>query len=113
MELIPVKERAYPPEIRMTERLLISTDVEDVLELPDERYESERSEWSQRFNLSRANILLAGKKQVSLLLMKAKQFQSMKNLGVTWSSPDPYRYVMFIFNFSAVSCKEAVEVIMG
>ncbi|KAL1286301.1 DNA replication terminus site-binding protein [Trichinella pseudospiralis] len=42
MELIPVKERAYPPEIRMTERLLISTDVEDVLELPDERYESER-----------------------------------------------------------------------
>ncbi|KRZ02935.1 hypothetical protein T4C_7434 [Trichinella pseudospiralis] len=37
----------------VTERLLISTDVEDVLELPDERYESERSEWSQRFNLSR------------------------------------------------------------
>ncbi|KRZ39117.1 hypothetical protein T4C_1823 [Trichinella pseudospiralis] len=32
---------------------------------------------------------------------------------VTWSSPDPYRYVMFIFNFSAVSCKEAVEVILG
>ncbi|KAL1227653.1 N-succinylglutamate 5-semialdehyde dehydrogenase [Trichinella pseudospiralis] len=56
----------------VTERLLISTDVEDVLELPDERYES-----------------------------------------VTWSSPDPYRYVMFIFNFSAVSCKEAVEVILG
>ncbi|KRX94099.1 hypothetical protein T4E_5931 [Trichinella pseudospiralis] len=41
----------------VTERLLISTDVEDVLELPDERYESERSEWSQRFNLSRSPLM--------------------------------------------------------
>ncbi|KRZ05597.1 hypothetical protein T4B_10148 [Trichinella pseudospiralis] len=48
--------------------------------------------------------------------MKVKGLNGLNgliSLGVTWSSPDPYRYVMFIFNFSAVSCKEAVEVIMG
>ncbi|KRY81207.1 hypothetical protein T4D_8176 [Trichinella pseudospiralis] len=48
--------------------------------------------------------------------MKVKGLNGLNgliSLGVTWSIPDPYRYVMFIFNFSAVSCKEAVEVILG
>ncbi|KRY81212.1 hypothetical protein T4D_12398 [Trichinella pseudospiralis] len=47
--------------------------------------------------------------------MKVKGLNGLNgliSLGVTWSIPDPYRYVMFIFNFSAVSCTEAVELLL-